>query len=294
MDELSLDVRVLAVAGAAALASALVFGIVPAVRLSAADPASVLQSGSRATASPRLRRTRGLIVLAECALAVVVLAGAGLLLRSLNRVLAIQPGFDPADVLVMRLEFPTEPPPTREARTQTSNVEAARARGREQSMHDLIARLEAVPGVRDAAFADDLYINSPGNESITIPSRSAEPMTVELNTGSVTPGFFALMRVPLRHGRMASREDTIQKIRALWSPVVTNLSLAEKERRAIPEPVIVNESFAQRFFPGEDPVGKRFCIDPTNKTYWYEIVGVVGDMHRQGLEQRTIAEYFGP
>jgi predicted lysophospholipase L1 biosynthesis ABC-type transport system permease subunit len=56
----------------------------------------------------------------------------------------------------------------------------------------------------------------------------------------------------------------------------------------------VNDAFVRRFFPNEDPIGKRFCIDPTNKTYWYEIVGVIGDMHRGGLERRTIPEYFGP
>ena len=56
----------------------------------------------------------------------------------------------------------------------------------------------------------------------------------------------------------------------------------------------MNEAFVRRFFPSEDPIGKRFCIDPTNKTYWYTIVGVVGDMHRQGLEKRAIPEYFGP
>jgi predicted lysophospholipase L1 biosynthesis ABC-type transport system permease subunit len=56
----------------------------------------------------------------------------------------------------------------------------------------------------------------------------------------------------------------------------------------------VNEAFVRRFFPREDPIGKRFCVDPTNKTYWYVIVGIVGDMHRQGLERKTIPEYFGP
>jgi predicted lysophospholipase L1 biosynthesis ABC-type transport system permease subunit len=62
---------------------------------------------------------------------------------------------------------------------------------------------------------------------------------------------------------------------------------------AVPEPVVVNEAFAKRFFPGEDPVGRRFCMDPTNKTYWYTIVGVVGDMRRQGLERTAIPEFFG-
>jgi len=69
--------------------------------------------------------------------------------------------------------------------------------------------------------------------------------------------------------------------------------LADKERRATPEPVVVNEAFVRRFFANEDPVGKRFCVDPTNKTYWYVIVGVVGDMRRQGLEKQAIPEYFG-
>jgi putative ABC transport system permease protein len=144
------------------------------------------------------------------------------------------------------------------------------------------------------ALVDDLFVASDGNDSITIPSRPGEVLGAELNSGWVTPGFFETLRVPLKRGRLLGRDDTLQRIRALWSPVVTNLSLTEKERRAVPEPVVVNESFARRFFPGEDPLGRRFCIDPTNKTYWYEIVGVIGDMHRGGLERRTMAEYFGP
>ena len=65
---------------------------------------------------------------------------------------------------------------------------------------------------------------------------------------------------------------------------MTDQPLAEKERVAIAEPVVVNDAFVRRFFPSEDPIGKRFCIDPTNKTYWYTIVGVVGDMRRQGMK----------
>src|SRR5207249_11606061 len=110
----------------------------------------------------------------------------------------------------------------------------------------------------------------------------------------VSPGFFRTMRVPLQRGRYLSFEDAEQKIRALWSQVITDISLADKERLATPEPVVVNEAFGRRYFPGEDPIGKRFCIDPTNKTYWYVIVGVVGDMRRQGLDHAPIPEYFGP
>ena len=95
-------------------------------------------------------------------------------------------------------------------------------------------------------------------------------------------------------GRNLTNEDAETKIRALWSAAVAGQSLAQRQRTAPAEPVVVNEAFARRFFPNEDPIGKRFCIDPTNKAYWYEIVGVVGDMHRQGLDRRAVPEYFGP
>jgi predicted permease len=154
--------------------------------------------------------------------------------------------------------------------------------------------LKAVPGVESVGFVDDLFVTGQGNESITIPGRTTDSLGAgELNDGSVSPEFFTTLRVPLRRGRYLTRDDAFTKIQALWSPVVTHMSLADKERRATPEPVVVNEAFVRRFFPNEDPLGKRFCIDPTNKTYWYVIVGVVGDMHRQGLGKKAIPEYFG-
>jgi len=294
IDETSLDLRVLAAATIASIAAAMVFGAAPALRLSAAAATDALRESGRAHGSLRLRTSRGFMVIAECALAIILLTGAGLLLRSLNRLLSIDPGFDPRHVLTMRIEFPPEPPPSAEERTQTSEIAPARARAREQWMNDLIAHLREIPGVEAAGFIDDLYSAGQGHQSITIPARASDQVAGELNSGWVTPGFFPALRVPLHRGRYLTRDDAIQKIRALWSPIVTNLSLAEKERRAVPEPVVVNHAFVQRFFPDIDPIGQRFCIDPTNKTYWYEIVGVVGDMHRQGLERRTIPEYFGP
>jgi hypothetical protein len=110
----------------------------------------------------------------------------------------------------------------------------------------------------------------------------------------VTPELFTTLRVPLVRGRLLTRDDGMQKIRALYTTVIADLPLAEKERRAIPEPVVVNEAFVRRFFPGEDPIGKRFCVDPTGKTSWYSIVGVIGDVRRQGLDRVPIPEYFGP
>ena len=295
MDEVALDVRVLLFAAAASMISGIVFGLVPVLRLSATDASEALREGGHGTASVRLRHSQNVIVLAQCSLALVLLTGAGLLLKSLNRLQSVDPGFDPQRVLTMRLEFPPAPPPIAEQRTQTSPTESAAARVREATLADLAGRLRSIPGVESVGFVDDMFIAGQGNESITIPGRPADRIAGgELNEGSVTPGFFAVMRVPLRLGRYPTRDDAERKIRALWSLVITDQSLAEKEKRATPEPVVVNDAFVRRFFPGEDPIGKRFCIDPTNKTYWYEIVGVVGDMHRGGLERAAIPEYYGP
>ena len=293
IDETTLDGRVFVFALGVSLVAGLAFGMLPAVRASAADPGSSLRL-SRASANKTTRRTRELLVVAECALAIVLLVGAGLLVRSLARVRAIDPGFDASRVLTMRLILPPEAPPGAEERTQTSRIAPARARARERLLRDVATRVAAVPGVEHAGFIDDMFITGSANHSITIPGRSTDSIAAgELNDGSATPEFFAAMRVPLRAGRMPTLADVDTKIRALWSPVSTDQSLEQKAMTAVPEPVVVNEAFVRRFFRNEDPIGKRFCIDPTNKTYWYEIVGVVGDMHRQGLEHATIPEYFG-
>jgi putative ABC transport system permease protein len=295
IDEITIDTRVLVFAAMTSLIAGMVFGVVPAFRVSLVRASEALKAGGQAGGSVQMGRTRGLLIVAECALAIVLLTGAGLLLKSLDQVRSIDPGFDPGRVLTVRMEFPPEAPPTAEERTQTSVIAPARARAREQLLTDLTARVAAIPGVEAVGFVDDMFVTGQGNESITIPGRATNGLAAgELNEGDVTPGFFATMRVPLRRGRYLTRDDASTKIRALWSPIVTDLSLADKERLATPEPVVVNDAFVRRFFPNEDPLGKRFCIDPTNKTYWYVIVGVVGDMHRQGLEKQAIPEYFGP
>jgi putative ABC transport system permease protein len=295
MDEIAFDWRVWLFAIGASLAASVVFGILPAHRASAVSSTGALREGGRGTATPRLRRSQQLLVFAECLLAIVLLAGAGLLLRSLDRLNAVDAGFDPAGTLAVRLELPSEPPPTAEERLQTPQVARARARARAQLLADTTDRLSRLPGASAAAAVDDLFVASQGNDSITIPGRAASQIPAgELNQGDVSASYFSTLRQPIRAGRLPSADDVAQKIRALWSPVTTHLPLAEKERRAIPEPVVVNEAFVRRFFPGEEPIGRRFCVDPENKTYFYEIVGVVGDARRGGLERAVIPEFYGP
>ena len=162
-------------------------------------------------------------------------------------------------------------------------------------MQDLIDRVKMLHGVTHAAFTNDLFLNGSANDSITIPGRDANTIPAgELNEATVSPEFFSALAVSLRRGRLPNADDAKQKVHALWQPITTDMPLDDKERLAVPEPVVVNEAFVRRFFPAEDPIGRKFCIDPTNKTYWYTIVGIVGDMHRQGLEHDVIPEYFGP
>jgi putative ABC transport system permease protein len=277
-DAATVDMRMLAFVVGASLASALVFGLLPAIRVTSADRL-------------RMTRFRGAIVLAECSVAVVVLVAAGLLLRSLAHVRSVDAGFDVAQVLVARVEFPRERPNP----ADVNPSDAARAAAREQAQQTLLETVARLPDIEAAGFVDDMFVASQGNESITFPGDDQTGVgTGELQAAAATSEYFSVFRVPLRLGRYLRRDDVFTKLQALSTPVEKNLSLAEKSRRAVPEPVVVNEAFVRRFLKDKNPLGERFCIDPTGKIYWYEIVGVVGDMHRGGPERPVIPEYYGP
>ena len=291
LSEIAVDGRVLLFALGASILAGLVFGLAPALRLSGTDAAETLKEGSSATGRTRIKRHRNLLVLAECSLALVLLTGAGLLLRSLDRLNAVDPGFDPVNVLSLRLEFPNEPPFSEAERRDGQAAQIGRARVRNAQLGEMMARLRQVGGVEAVGFSDDLFLSGPGNEAIAIPGRQIT--TGELAGGQVTPGFFPALRVPLRQGRYLTPEDAGQRIIATYNLVTTG-TLAERERLATAEPVVVNEAFVKRYFPHENPVGKKFCFDPDQKTYWFQIVGVVGDLLRQGLDRQSIPQFYGP
>jgi predicted permease len=235
MDELAFDTRVWLFAAGSALVSGAIFGLIPALRVSGAASSEALREGGRGTATPKLRRTQRALVFVECLLAIVLLAGAGLMLRSLHRLYAVDAGFDPSHVLTVRLEFPSEPPPTAEERLQTSQIAPARARGRLQLFNEAIERVSQIPGVEMTAAVDDLFVAGQGNHSITIPGRASDQIPAgELNEAAVSSAYFTAMGQSLRRGRLPVPEDAAQKIRALWSPIKTDLPLAEKERLATP------------------------------------------------------------
>jgi predicted permease len=292
VEGIGIDGHVLAFAVMISFAAGIVFGLVPALRLSSLDSHDVVKESRWSARPPGRGAARELLIVAECALTIVLLAGAGLLLRSLERLRSVNPGFDPRHVLIMRLYFPPETPTS--AANGAENLDVARARFREQMLNDLAMRLAHVPRVDGLGFIDDMFITGRGNTSITIPAHAEATLNAELNDATVSPGLFEALHVPLRAGRLLTLDDALTKIRALWPPASSNDSLAAQERSVLVEPIVVNETFARRFFPNETPISKRFCIDCTRKPYWYEIVGVVGDMRRQGLERPPIPEYFGP
>jgi predicted permease len=261
LDEIAVDASVLAFMAAVSLVAGSLFGIMPAWKLSRGDPGDALKERTGAAGGPRLSRARGVLVIVECTLAVTLLAGAGLLIRSLLVVRAVDPGFDTRNVLLVRVNLPLPLSP-------------AWRRQEWEMFGQIFERIEAIPGVRGAgAITSFMAANNP-EEAVTIEGRPQVPdrqESVLINTEDVTPGFFQAVGVPLLRGRFFTDQEQ-------------NAPIA-----------IVNESFARRFLPGADAVGKRFKEGgPDAKAAWITIVGVIGDMHRQGLERQALPEFFFP
>ena len=222
LDEVRIDTTVLVFMVAVSVVAGLLFGIVPAWKLSVGRPMDVLKDGA-ADGRPA-SRLRSTLVVVECALAVTLLVGAGLLIRSLLLVRAVPVGFDAANVIVARVHLPI--PVSPEWRRQEWETFA-----------ELTRRLEALPGVRSAGAITNLMTFDQPEEAITVEGRPPgvdRQNSILINTEDVTPEFFRSLGVPLVSGRFFTYQEQNARI------------------------ALVNESFAQRFFAGEDPVGKRF------------------------------------
>lgn len=281
LDEVSLDPSVLLFTLGISLCAGLFFGLAPAWKISQQRPQPALKENSTSSGGLGLRRTHSLLAVLECALAVVLLTGAGLLIRSFLKLQSVNPGFNPAGVLLARVSPPL----------------SLRGNRGEAYFQQVRERIAALPGVQAVASTDDLLIRGTPDEAITIEGRppASEGATSQLNSAAASPEFFHTLGVPLLRGRFFTRADALAKSQLLSAPRTQGPPpVAAPIGRPPAEAAIINETFARRFFPNEDPIGKRFYFGPPTKIYWYEIVGVVGDMHRQGLERQPIPEYFGP
>jgi predicted permease len=262
LDQVAIDATVLAFTTGIAIVSALAFGIVPAVAAARTDPTLGSQGASRATAGRTQRRLRSALVVAETAVGVVLLVGAGLLLRSFDRLVRTHPGFDPERVVTATFRLPDSRYPYRE----------------QVAFYDrLLADLGAMPDIEATAAAAPLPMSgSSYSISFQQEGRPAPPGERQSAAfGMVSPGYFRAMRIPLMSGRDVTAADN----------------------DAAPRVVVVNESFARRYFPDVDPIGKRIKpgLSTTEKdTPWRQIVGVVGDIRQRSLGEPTVPAYFVP
>jgi putative ABC transport system permease protein len=244
------------------LLTGILFGLAPALGASKVDLQEALKEGGRGTTAGRARhRARNAFVVAEMALALLLAAGAGLLIRSLTLLESVNPGFDPANLLTFHLSLPM---------AKYGN-EAARQR----FFEDLLGRVRALPGVEAATGDSFLPFTGIGSAtSFTIVGRPAPPPGQDLTTSVsvVLPDYFRAMRIPLVRGRDFT-------------------SAEEGQERHV---VIINQALASQYFPGQNPLGQQIIIDMKERNLPSTIVGVVGDVHLYGFDRAARASVYWP
>lgn len=243
--EIALDSRVALFTLGLALVTGLLVGLLPALRAGRADLVSSLKEGGKATGGPAGTRPRRLLVAAEVALALILLVGAALLVRSFKRLSQVDPGFKPQGVATLQLALPRSKFP------ENSNVAQFHAA--------LLSRVRALPGVRSADLINHLpFSGSNFSSSVLLEGQAFDPTVPnkEPNLRSVSPGYFATLGIPFVRGRAFTDSDDAGKL-----PVV-----------------IVDETLARLLWPNQDPLGKRLRqipLMPGQETPLLTVVGVV-------------------
>ena len=244
-------------------------GVVPALGGLPLNLSPLLrEAGRTGTLGQHAHMTRRLLVVTEVALAFVLLVGAGLLVSSFQRVLAIDPGFDPAGVL-----------------TASINLPPARYAGSDELRRftdDALHKLRAIPGVLDVGATSSIPFAEDFNQDVLLPEGYGGQMVLAAFESTVTPSYFETMRARLIGGRFFDERDTA----------------------SAPRVVIVDERLARRYWPGVSPIGRRMYTpsdlkDPlavTERTQWYTVVGVVGEVKLRGLVEGvgSVGAYFRP
>lgn len=237
--DIGFDWRVFAFTGGVSVGAALLFGLIPAWRATRVDLAQVLRAAGRSGHGDGSthRLLKGLVVV-EVTLAVVAVAGAGLFLRSLQSAQQIDPGFESERLLMLGVNLPDR--------------EYSQERG-VQFFREALDRVRAMPGVADATLSSSFPLGGSQVRSIFTEEMlaSTEARGIFVNTASTTPGFFETLRIP----------------------IVRGLDITDADRADTVAVAVINEAFAERFWPGEDPIGKRasFFNEPVRR----EVVGIV-------------------
>jgi predicted permease len=254
LEETSLDPQALVFTIVLSIGTGVLFGLSPALRLSRPDLHDALKGGGRVVGTPGRTRIGNALVVAEVALAVVLLVGAGLFLRSLWRLLDVPLGFNPQNVLAVTISLPRAvyPEPFQQA----------------QFAEGLLDRLKSVPGLEAVGISTATPLTSVTDVGILFDGPAGT--ATNANYFRVTPAYLRVMQIPLIRGRLITEQDTATR----------------------PPVVLINETMARRFFPDEDPIGKR--LDIGAPTYWREIVGVVADIKQESLRTPTPPQVYEP
>jgi putative ABC transport system permease protein len=252
-NKIGLDYRVLGFTLAVSLLTGILFGLFPAWQASKYDLNESLKEGSKGSAGQGRKRFRNALIVSEVTLALVLLVGSGLMMRSLWRLMDVKPGFDPHNLTTLQLALP---------QAQYAQDEQVAS-----FYSELTRRIQNLPGVEGVATIDMMPMGgSGGTITFLVEGRPAPPQGQypEANARTSSPGYFQTMRIPVLKGRDFSEHDTTK------TPLVA----------------VINETMARKYWPNEDPIGKRI-LDPQNRFPPAEIVGVVGDVKHFGLDDQA-------
>ncbi len=258
MEQIHLDGGVLLFTSVVSVTVALAFGLVPAFQASRSDLRESLSESAGTTGGPGTRRLLGALVIVEVALALVLLVGAGLMVRSFARLLQVNPGFEPGHVVAAQVFLPT-----------TKYRERPRI---VQFYEDVVSRLRATPGVESASAVSVLPMFEVGAPSALpfsvegrVPPKTEDPLA---EVRIVLPRYFETMKIRLMEGRLLDDRDSTEG----------------------PRTSVINETMARRYFPDRSPIGQTI-VNPHGKSV---VVGVVGDVRNQGLESEPRKQVYLP
>ncbi len=243
------------------LLTGILFGLAPALQASKPDLHGSLQQSSRSSGGPKRSQLSRLLVVSEIALALLLLVGAGLMVRSSMQLQQVDPGFERKKLLTMNIALPRQ----KYKDSQQANL----------FFDQLLERVSRLPGVEAAGGVDPLPMSgSDSSSGVLIEGQPLLAMADRPEAGerSVTPAYFRAMKIPLLEGRQFD----------------------ERDRADAPRVLIVNEALARRFYPGGSAIGKRLGLDEDGKVIWSEIVGVVGNVKHRTLDAQIKPEFYAP
>ena len=259
--QIGIDATVLGFTLLVSVVTGMLFGLAPALRTMKLNLSESLKEGGRSGSDGAHRnRTRSVLVVLESAVAVVLLIGAGLLIRSLVQLQAVSPGFDAQNLLTMRLDLPREKYSTFEKQGKF--------------FEDLEERIGGLPGVEKVGLVSELPLSGqPNDMPYTVEGRppASSDQAFDDDFRRVNPAYFEAMRIPLLRGR----------------------NFTEQEARQSAKVVIISDLLARQTFPNEEPLGKRLIM-AMGENDAFEIIGVVGDIRHRGLEVPPAAAMYFP